>query len=47
MKKIALFSLLAGAAALASAQEQARVLSATPIVQEIAVPQQVCGNETV
>ena len=47
MKKIALFSLLAGVAALASAQEQARVLSATPIVQEIAVPQQVCGNETV
>lgn len=47
MKKIALFSLLAGAAALASAQEQARVLSATPIVQEVAVPQQVCGNETV
>ena len=47
MKKIALFSLLAGAAALASAQEQARVLSATPIMQEVAVPQQVCGNETV
>ena len=47
MKKITLFSLLASAAALASAQEQARVLSATPIVQEVAVPQQVCGNETV
>ncbi|NMM82450.1 hypothetical protein B2J86_16185 [Acidovorax sp. SRB_14] len=47
MKKLALFSLLACTAALASAQEQARVLSSTPIVQQVAVPQQVCGNETV
>ena len=47
MKQIALFSLLASAAALAGAQEQARVLSATPIVQQVAVPQQVCDNQTV
>lgn len=47
MKKIVFLSLLAGAATLASAQEQARVLSATAIEQEVAVPQQVCGNETV
>lgn len=47
MKKILLFSALASAAAFAGAQEQARVLSATPIVQQVAVPQQVCGNETV
>ena len=47
MKKLALFSFIASTAALASAQEQARVLSAAPIVQEVAVPQQVCGNETV
>ena len=47
MKQIALFSLLASAAALAGAQEQARVLSATPIVQQVAVPQQVWGNQTV
>ena len=47
MKRIVFFSLLASAAALANAQEQARVLSATPIVQQVGVPQQVCGNETV
>jgi uncharacterized protein YcfJ len=47
MKKIALFSLLASAAAIAGAQEQARVISATPIVQQVAVPQQVCDNQTV
>lgn len=47
MKKIVLFSALAAAASLAAAQEQARVLSATPITQQVAVPRQVCGNETV
>lgn len=47
MKKIALLTLLAGTAAVAGAQEQARVLSATPIVQQVAVPQQVCDNQTV
>ena len=48
MKKPALVLLLAAAAPWASAQqEQGRVLSATPIVQQVGVPQQVCGNETV
>lgn len=47
MKKCVFFSLLASAAALVHAQEQARVLSVTPIVQQVGVPQQVCGNETV
>ncbi|MGP1629890.1 MAG: glycine zipper 2TM domain-containing protein [Giesbergeria sp.] len=47
MKKILLFSLIAGASALAFAQEQGRVLSATPIIEQVAVPRQVCGNETV
>lgn len=47
MKRIVFFSVLAAAATLASAQEQARVLSSTPIVQQVAVPQQVCGNQSV
>ncbi len=47
MKKIVVFSTLAAIAAVASAQEQGRVLSATPIVQQVGIPQQVCGNETV
>lgn len=49
MKKLVVFSVLAGAslASLAQAQEQGRVLSSTPIVQQVAIPQQVCGNETV
>ncbi|SDM58218.1 Uncharacterized conserved protein YcfJ, contains glycine zipper 2TM domain [Oryzisolibacter propanilivorax] len=47
MKKIAALSLLATAALAAQAQEMGRVLSATPITQQIAVPQQVCGNETI
>ncbi|GDY35568.1 glycine zipper 2TM domain-containing protein [Acidovorax sp. NB1] len=47
MKKIVIFSAMAAVATLATAQEQGRVLSATPIVQQVGVPQQVCGNETV
>ena len=48
MKKPALVLLLLAAAPWANAQqEQARVLSAIPIVQQVGVPQQVCGNETV
>lgn len=38
---------LASAPLVAQAQEQGRVLSTTPIVQQVGVPQQVCGNETV
>ena len=49
MNKLAFLSLLAAAATpwAHAQQEQARVLSVTPIVQQVAVPQQVCGNETV
>ena len=32
---------------LAQAQEVARVVSATPIVQQVATPRQVCSNEQV
>jgi uncharacterized protein YcfJ len=47
MKKILLLPPLIGMAFAASAQEQGRVLSATPIIQQVSVPRQVCGNETV
>lgn len=47
MKNILLLSILASITGMACAQEHARVLSSTPIVQQVAVPQQVCGNETV
>lgn len=47
MKKIVIFTAIAAVATLASAQEQGRVLSATPVVQQVGTPQQVCGNETV
>lgn len=47
MKKTFLFTALAAAALAAQAQEMGRVLSATPIHQQFAVPQQVCGNETI
>lgn len=47
MKRLVLFSLIAACAGLAAAQERGRVLSATPIVQQVAIPRQVCSNETV
>ncbi len=47
MKKLVLLSIIASTAGLAVAQEQGRVLSATPIVQQVAYPRQVCTNETV
>lgn len=34
-------------ATLAHAQEQARVISSTPILQQVAVPQQVCQDQTI
>lgn len=43
----ALIALLAMAASAVSGQEMGRVLSATPILQQVAIPQQYCGNETV
>jgi uncharacterized protein YcfJ len=51
-KPLALAALAAGALAVQdqpapqAPQEQGRVLSATPVTQQVAVPQQVCGNET-
>jgi uncharacterized protein YcfJ len=48
MNKTLVFTALAATALAAQAQqEQGRVLSATPITQQVAIPQQVCGNETV
>lgn len=47
MNKIIVVALLGSAALAAQAQEQGRVLSATPITEQVAIPQQVCGNETV
>lgn len=47
MQKMLLLASLWSVAALASAQEQARVISSTPILQQVAVPQQVCQDETV
>lgn len=47
MKKILLLSILASASALVAAQERAQVLSATPIVEQVPISRQVCGNETV
>ena len=47
MKKTALFLAALAVATVATAQEQGRVLSATPVVQQVGIPQQVCGNETV
>ncbi|AVP59029.1 hypothetical protein C7H73_07445 [Pulveribacter suum] len=46
-KTFALAALAASAALAAQAQEMGRVLSATPITQQVATPQQVCGNETI
>ena len=47
MTKFALFSVLAALATAATAQEQGRVLSATPVVQQVGIPQQVCDNEAI
>lgn len=50
MNKIAFFSTVVAIttlATVASAQEQGRVLSVTAVVQQVGIPQQVCGNETV
>ncbi len=38
---------LAAASAPALAQEQGRVISSTPLIQQVAVPRQVCTNEQV
>lgn len=48
MKKSVLFSamgVLAASATLANAQEVGRVLSSTPIIQQVSVPRQVCTEQ--
>ena len=47
MKQAILCTLLAGTAGLCAAQEMGNVISATPIVQQVNVPRQICNNETV
>ena len=50
MTKFIAFTALALSAATgttAFAQEQGRVLSATPVIQQVAIPQQVCSNQMV
>jgi len=47
MRNIAILSALALMGTVAAAQEQARVISSTPVIQQVAIPQQVCRNETI
>ena len=47
MKTLAVLTLTAVAATGAYAQERGRVLSSTPITQQVAVPQQVCSDQPV
>lgn len=47
MKTLAVLTLTAMAATGALAQEQGRVLSSSPITQQVAVPQQVCSDQQV
>lgn len=46
-RPLLLASLLALSGGIAQAQETGRVISVTPIVQQVAQPRQVCSNETV
>jgi uncharacterized protein YcfJ len=47
MKNYSLFALAALASASGFAQEVGRVISSTPVVQQVTVPRQTCGNEVV
>ncbi|WP_295956701.1 hypothetical protein [Rhodoferax sp.] len=47
MKKILLLSALTLVTGFAAAQETGRVISSTPINQQVAVPRQVCSNQQV
>lgn len=47
MKRTILFSLLALGAASSFSQEMGRVISSTPVTQQVAVPRQVCTTEQV
>lgn len=46
-KRIVLALSAAGLAGLAHAQEVGRVISSTPVIQQVAVPRQVCSNQPV
>ena len=47
MKKVALPLLLALGSGLAVAQEVGRVISSTPVIQQVGVPRQVCTTQQV
>ena len=47
MKNTLVLTLAALASGLCAAQEMGRVISSTPVVQQVAVPRQVCSNESV
>ena len=47
MKTLAFLTIAAVTATGAFAQERGRVLSSTPITQQVAVPQQVCSDQPV
>jgi len=47
MKTLVVLAAAMGAAAMAMAQEYARVVSSTPVLQQVEVPQQVCTTELV
>src|ERR1035437_846213 len=47
MKKVLLLSAALASSGLCLAQEVARVISSTPVMQQVGVPRQVCSNEQV
>lgn len=47
MKNIVVFTTLAVTASVGMAQEMGRVLSSTPVIQQVGVPRQVCSTEQV
>jgi uncharacterized protein YcfJ len=47
MKKIVLPAMLVVAAGLCAAQEMGRVISSTPMIQQVGVPRQVCNTQPV
>lgn len=47
MKKTLVLAAAVAATGLCAAQEVGRVISATPMIQQVAVPRQVCNNEQI
>ncbi len=47
MKTVLVPAILILASGLSAAQEMGRVISSTPVIQQVAQPRQVCANETV